>query len=109
LSFHFNLITLDWHRQQVWPAQLLKNRLKNNAEVTIPFMKSVSHIHDDDAIGPWITSIFDVPRASPEWDAWTVDLSYCQPCLLKFLEEHVWKWFLIDRVKGAHLYCFCVF
>jgi hypothetical protein len=68
-------------------------------------MMSIGQIHNQDAMGPWITSIFDVPRAAPEWDAWTVDLSYCQPCLLKFLEEHVWRWFLAERVRGR---CFGV-
>jgi hypothetical protein len=55
-------------------------------------------------LGPWITSIFDVPRAAPEWDSWTAALSYCQPCLVKFLEEHVWRWFLDKRVKGGCFY-----
>jgi hypothetical protein len=30
-------------------------------------------------MGPWITSIFDVPRAALEWDAWTVDLFFLVP------------------------------
>jgi hypothetical protein len=60
---------------------------------------------NEDTMGPWITSIFGVPRAAPEWDAWTVDLSYCEPCLIKFLEEHVWRWFLDERVKGG---CFVI-
>ncbi|KAJ7914764.1 hypothetical protein B0H13DRAFT_2659110 [Mycena leptocephala] len=95
------LTKANWHRVPIWPGQLLKNRLKNNTDVSTPFMMSIGQIHNQDAMGPWITSIFDVPRAAPEWDAWTVDLSYCQPCLLKFLEEHVWRWFLAERVKGG--------
>jgi hypothetical protein len=30
-------------------------------------------------------------------------LSYCQPCLVKFLEEHVWRWFQWT----AHTFCLC--
>lgn len=56
---------------------------------------------DNDAIGAWISSIFTVPKAGPEWDGWERDKSYCQPCLCKFLEEHVWRWFLQERINGV--------
>ncbi|KAJ7018682.1 hypothetical protein C8F04DRAFT_1150534 [Mycena alexandri] len=36
------------------------------------------------------------------WDDWTSDKSYCRPCLMKFLEEHVWQWWLDERVGGRH-------
>ncbi|KAJ7875631.1 hypothetical protein B0H13DRAFT_2348085 [Mycena leptocephala] len=38
------LTKANWHRLQIWPGQLLKNRLKHNTEVTVPFTTSVSHI-----------------------------------------------------------------
>jgi hypothetical protein len=55
-------------------------------------------------MGLWITSILDVPRADPEWESWTTAQSYCQPCFVKFLEEHVWIWFLDEEVKGGCFY-----
>ncbi|KAJ7300829.1 hypothetical protein DFH08DRAFT_127839 [Mycena albidolilacea] len=32
---------------------------------------------------------------------WMRNLSYCRPCLEKFLADRAWKWFLAERVKGG--------
>ncbi|KAJ7850714.1 hypothetical protein B0H13DRAFT_52615 [Mycena leptocephala] len=99
------LTEANWHRLRIWPGDLLKGWLKNDGDLSSSLMMAVLE-HKRDAVepwtlGPWITSIFDVPRAAPEWDSWTAALSYCQPCLVKFLEEHVWRWFLDKRVKDG--------
>jgi hypothetical protein len=36
-------------------------------------------------------------RASTEWEGWEKDLSDSQPCLSRFMEEHLWKWYLGER------------
>jgi hypothetical protein len=32
---------------------------------------------------------------------WMRNLSYCRPCLEKFLADRAWRWFLGERVKGG--------
>ncbi|KAJ7852155.1 hypothetical protein B0H13DRAFT_41217 [Mycena leptocephala] len=95
----------DWHRLHIWPCKLLKRWLKHNSEFSGSLTVSVVRHEGGNrcGMGPWITTTFDGPRVAPEWDSWTTALSYCQPCLVKFLEEHVWRWFLDERVKGGWL------
>ncbi|KAJ7821370.1 hypothetical protein B0H14DRAFT_2831422 [Mycena olivaceomarginata] len=95
------LTEANWHRIPANPIQFLKNKLKITPTVTTPFNAHFHHVSDNDAIGAWISSIFTVPKAGPEWDGWERDKSYCQPCLCKFLEEHVWRWFLQERINGG--------
>ncbi|KAK7055609.1 hypothetical protein R3P38DRAFT_3304799 [Favolaschia claudopus] len=40
-------------------------------------------------------------RTSPEFGGWMRTDSYCNACLVKFLEEHLWIWFLDERIKGG--------
>ncbi|KAJ7657235.1 hypothetical protein DFH06DRAFT_1197720 [Mycena polygramma] len=94
----FSLLTqANWHRAQLSAYQLLKGNLKRNTSVTFDFMTATGLQRDPDALGPWIASVFEGPRADAAWDGWTKDLSYCLPCLVKFLEEHAWRWFLEKR------------
>ncbi|KAJ7354202.1 hypothetical protein DFH08DRAFT_804119 [Mycena albidolilacea] len=110
------LTEANWHRIDVNPVMFLKNRLKHNITVQTPFQAVLAsfrqqHHHTDEAnnswdddewLGPWIGGVFDMPRISGrEWDGWKQDGLYCQPCLRKFLDEHVWQWFLWERVKGG--------
>ncbi|KAJ6535730.1 hypothetical protein B0H19DRAFT_1184067 [Mycena capillaripes] len=95
------LTEANWHRLQIYPTQFLKNKLKLNSSETTPFAAAVGSVYNQDTVGPWITSIFSASRAAAEWDKWTVDLSYCQPCLFKFLEEHVWRWWLQERMRSG--------
>ena len=112
----------DWHRftPALAPNNFLKGNLKNNASVTKPFtaalqpfeqeQERLNDVAPDDWVGAWISSVFDVAvrqrAGGTEWDGWDKDKSYCQPCLTKFLEEHVWRWLLEERVKGACLFLF---
>jgi hypothetical protein len=89
----------DWHRLRIWPGELLKDWLEHSIEFSGTLTAAVVK-HEGGSrrgMGP----IFDVPRAAPEWDSWTTAQSYCQPCLVKFLEEHVWRWFFDERVKNG--------
>ncbi|KAJ7249142.1 hypothetical protein B0H12DRAFT_708466 [Mycena haematopus] len=100
----------NWHRAVLNPIELLRGRLKQNSTLWTPLTAAVhAHLKDnpdharhhwDDYAdnGPWIASVFDVSKTS-EWNGWTKDQSYCLPCLTKFLEEHVWRWFLEERIN----------
>ncbi|KAJ7678652.1 hypothetical protein B0H17DRAFT_1334094 [Mycena rosella] len=116
------LTSANWDRFPVSPTACLKNKLKSNASIIGPFAQATAHlanlpshslflgIHNavnQAALGAWITEIFDVRRA-PGFevaDGWDVGASYCAACLSRFLEEHVWVWFLEERVKST---CLCV-
>lgn len=108
--------SIDWHRLSLPPIHFLKNRLKNSTSVTVPLDVALAPFHQaqmltndlapDDWVGTWISSVFDVAArqrtsSGTEWDGWDKDKSYCQPCLTKFLDEHVWRWLLEERIKGA--------
>ncbi|KAJ6522177.1 hypothetical protein DFH09DRAFT_1177761 [Mycena vulgaris] len=113
------LTEANWHRLTLPPIHFLKNNLKNNTSVTVPFaamlaplqqaQMQINDVAPDDWVGAWISSVFDAgvrqrttsSGTGAEWDGWDKDKSYCQPCLTKFLEEHVWRWLLEERVKGA--------
>ncbi|KAJ7841758.1 hypothetical protein B0H13DRAFT_2365548 [Mycena leptocephala] len=79
------LTEANWHRLRIWPGDLLKGWLKNDGDLSSSLMMAV----------------LEHKETRPEWDSWTAALSYCQPCLVKFLEEHVWRWFLDKRVKDG--------
>ncbi|KAJ7266192.1 hypothetical protein C8J57DRAFT_1469964 [Mycena rebaudengoi] len=112
-----SLITeANWHRLSLPPIHFLKNRLKNSTSVTVPLDVALAPFHQaqmltndlapDDWVGAWISSVFDVAArqrtsSGTEWDGWDKDKSYCQPCLTKFLDEHVWRWLLEERIKGG--------
>ncbi|KAF8172242.1 hypothetical protein K438DRAFT_1981693 [Mycena galopus ATCC 62051] len=86
------------------PTSSSKTRLKKNSLVTVPldfalvpFQQAKMLINDfapDDWVGAWSSSAFDVAvrqrtSSGMVWDAWDKDKGYCQPCLTKFLDEHV--------------------
>ncbi|KAJ7901543.1 hypothetical protein B0H13DRAFT_1882879 [Mycena leptocephala] len=120
----------DWDRLILPVSHVLKNKLKYNTSVTVPFTAALAPfqhaqmlINDaapDGWVGAWISSVFDVAickktRSRGQWNGWDKDKSYCQPCPTKFLEEHVWRWLLEERVKvvffgfhnGLMFFIFC--
>ncbi|KAJ7735727.1 hypothetical protein B0H16DRAFT_1575207 [Mycena metata] len=66
---------------------------------------------EENAMEAFLTIVFEwvanrktdaaASASAGDWDAWTSNKSYCRPCLVKFLEEHVWQWWLDERVKGG--------
>ncbi|KAF8142313.1 hypothetical protein K438DRAFT_1737137 [Mycena galopus ATCC 62051] len=115
------LTSANWHRLTIAPHSLLKNKLKSNMSLTASLSAVLKPFHDaqerinevapEDWIGAWISSVFDFAvrertssasgSSGTEWDGWDKEASYCEPCLMKFLEEHVWRWLLEERVKGG--------
>ncbi|KAJ7825569.1 hypothetical protein B0H14DRAFT_2517835 [Mycena olivaceomarginata] len=84
----------SWHCLTVDPRTLLKGKLKDSPTITAGFSAATIHLQKSDDLSRWITGIFDVKQTSGPWDGWERDMSYCQPCLTKFLEDHVWVWYL---------------
>ncbi|KAJ6472064.1 hypothetical protein C8R45DRAFT_1164896 [Mycena sanguinolenta] len=84
-------------------SDLLKNKLKSCSVVRRPFIELTEHMYNSDARGPWIAGMFALKETLEKWDGWERDMSYCKPCLTEFLKDHVWKWFLHERLKGEHL------
>jgi hypothetical protein len=97
----------DWDRLSLWPPNLLKGKLKFNTSVSIPFSTAAGNLSqgEHNQIGSLIAALFAV-RTSPAFDGWEITDSYCEPCLLKFLEEHAWVWFLEEEVKSAFFFSF---
>ncbi|KAJ7898993.1 hypothetical protein B0H13DRAFT_2664456 [Mycena leptocephala] len=93
------LTEANWHRLIAEPTKFLKGKLKYSPTVTASFSAATSHLHKSDALGPWIAGIFDVKQTPGAWDGWGREMSYCEPCLTKFLEDHVWLWYLNERVQ----------
>ncbi|KAF7373097.1 F-box domain-containing protein [Mycena sanguinolenta] len=99
------LTQANWHRIHFSPTRFLKGELRHNTVLTEAF-KDVEYMEQHEH-GPWISKMFDFTSTNTnetkegEWAGWTSDRSYCQPCLFKFMEEHVWQWFREERVKDG--------
>ncbi|KAJ7261073.1 hypothetical protein C8J57DRAFT_472549 [Mycena rebaudengoi] len=92
----------NWDRFPIYLTNLLKNNLKHNATITQPFFTATSHLVNSDALGPFIGNLFALKtHTAPAFDNWERTHSYCFGCLTKFLEEHLWIWFLEERVRGG--------
>jgi hypothetical protein len=89
-----------WHCLTVDPRTLLKGKLKDSPTITAGFSAATIHFQKSDDLSRWITGMFDVKQTSGSWDGWEPDMSYCQPCLTKFLEDHVWVWYLNECAQS---------
>ncbi|KAF8164480.1 hypothetical protein K438DRAFT_1984628 [Mycena galopus ATCC 62051] len=93
----------NWDCLSLRLSDLLKNNLQHCFLVIKPFVSLTKHIQESDARGPWITGMFALKETPGAWDGWEQDMSYCEPCLVKFLKDHVWKWFLQEKMKTGWL------
>ncbi|KAJ7137488.1 hypothetical protein C8R43DRAFT_1019503 [Mycena crocata] len=118
----------NWCRLSVLPQVLLKAKLGQNPTLVGPFEKwwAEKDLTDSDDLGPWIASVFALRAAAsgastsststalaPQtlatlahasfavFDGWDAALSYCDPCLRRFLEAHVWVWWLEQQLKAG--------
>ncbi|KAJ6566732.1 hypothetical protein B0H19DRAFT_1257920 [Mycena capillaripes] len=94
------LTEANWDRLTVAPVQYPRSRLKYSPTITAPLFPIANHLHNADEMGPWIAGMLALKETSGVWDGWEREMSYCEPCLTKFLEDHVWRWFLHERIKG---------
>ncbi|KAJ7914378.1 hypothetical protein B0H13DRAFT_2002953, partial [Mycena leptocephala] len=88
-------------RFPIFLANLLKNNLKLNQTVTPPFYVATAHLVNSDSLGSFLSNLFALPHTAPAFDNWGQTGSYCFVCFTKFLEEHLWIWFLEERIKGG--------
>ncbi|KAJ6574237.1 hypothetical protein B0H19DRAFT_1371393 [Mycena capillaripes] len=93
------LTEANWDLLSVDLKMFLKRQLKNSHTVTASFSAAIKDLQKSENLGPWIAGIFDVKKTPGAWDGWERDMPYCQPCLTKFLEDHVWGWYLDYRVQ----------
>ncbi|KAJ7203561.1 hypothetical protein GGX14DRAFT_651620 [Mycena pura] len=92
----------DWDRFPVILNNLLKKNLKLNQTVAQSFYAATAHIINSDALGPFLGDLFAFKiHTAPVFDNWDRTDSYCFICFTQFLEEHLWIWFLKERIKGG--------
>jgi hypothetical protein len=104
--YYFSLRTrsphADWQRFPVFLTNLLKGKLRRNPTIAQPFFAATSHLVNADALGPFIGDLFALTaHTAPAFDGWERTASYCFACLTKFLEEHLWVWWLEERVMSV--------
>ncbi|KAJ7849487.1 hypothetical protein B0H13DRAFT_2088605 [Mycena leptocephala] len=99
----FQLYTAaNWDRFPIILTNLLKKNLKLNQTVAQPFSVAAAHLVNSNALGPFLGDLFALkPHTAPAFDNWDQTDSYCFMCFTKFLEEHLWIWFLEERIKGG--------
>ncbi|KAJ7234361.1 hypothetical protein B0H12DRAFT_1327696 [Mycena haematopus] len=93
----------NWGRRlPFYIRDFLKYPLQHNQILFPPLYALTSHLEDSDALGLFISNLFAFKtHTAPAFDNWERTDSYCQMCLTKFLEEHLWIWFLEERLKGG--------
>ncbi|KAJ7641275.1 hypothetical protein FB45DRAFT_899834 [Roridomyces roridus] len=125
------LTETNWHKSRLMdmPTQLLKGLLNRSPSVTQVLSALLREIYLAAAPaspwpelrGPhqgvegavWVGKVFDFAeemyRGQPtnaststsELATWGRSDSLCEDCLKRFLQEHVWRWVLAERVKGG--------
>ncbi|KAJ7234349.1 hypothetical protein B0H12DRAFT_157731 [Mycena haematopus] len=97
----------NWDRLPIPLMTFLKNHLRRNQTLSQPFYAVTSHLMHSDALGPFIGDLFAFKtHTAPGFDDWERTDLYCLPCLTHFLEEHLWIWFLEERLRGAYFLLF---
>ncbi|KAJ7731599.1 hypothetical protein B0H16DRAFT_1583089 [Mycena metata] len=89
----------NWHHLNVHPSQFLKSRLHDNDAETEAVEMATADITGTDEIAEWLEGLLSF-REGP-YSSWTADLEYCTPCLTRFLDDHVWKWWLAERTEDG--------
>ncbi|KAF8152887.1 hypothetical protein K438DRAFT_1987754 [Mycena galopus ATCC 62051] len=88
-----------------------QKQAQNNTTLTAPFTAALKPFQETQMrindVGPddWVgfSTSLGSGSGTTEWDGWEKDKTYGRLCLTRFLEEHMWKWLLEERVKGACL------
>ncbi|KAJ7243819.1 hypothetical protein B0H12DRAFT_1236303 [Mycena haematopus] len=92
----------NWDRLPALLTSFLKNHLQQDPTLSQPFRTLTARFKDSDALGPFFGDLFEFKtHTAPEFNNWRRTDSYCLPCLTNFLEEHLWIWFLEERVRGG--------
>jgi hypothetical protein len=100
----------DWQRFPFFHTNPLKGRLRSNPTIAQPFFAATSHLVNTDTLGPLIGDLFALTAHMVlVFDGWERMGSYCFACLKKVLEEHVWVWWLKERIKSVFPIFICYF
>ncbi|KAJ7250160.1 hypothetical protein B0H12DRAFT_1120991, partial [Mycena haematopus] len=89
----------------------LKPHLRFNPTLVQALNIATAQFHaDPESVGPFIADLFMLYRTD-KFDGWEKANSYCFYCLRKFVQEHLWRWLLEERVKNGWMppeNCWCV-
>ncbi|KAF7290385.1 F-box domain-containing protein [Mycena chlorophos] len=92
------LTEANWDRLDLVPRDLLRGKLPLNAAITGPssaWHRTIQEVRERDGLGAWVAGLWDHTDAEDAtWSGWERHMSYCEPCLRRFLEAHVWRWWL---------------
>ncbi|KAF8188463.1 hypothetical protein K438DRAFT_2019265 [Mycena galopus ATCC 62051] len=89
----------NWFRLPPWSYKL-KSHLNQNMTIVEPFLTATAHLSAaPESLGPFITDLFS--RRTDRFNGWKRTDSYCFFCLTKFVKEHLWRWFLDERIKNG--------
>ncbi|KAJ7827746.1 hypothetical protein B0H13DRAFT_1917497 [Mycena leptocephala] len=97
------LTEANWDHEYIHKnvTYFLRSSLKWSWTIRDPFEATVARGRHSDDLGPWIAGMFALKQTPGEWDGWEREMSYCEPCLTSFLEDHVWRWYLEERLKSV--------
>jgi hypothetical protein len=103
---HFRLCTCsphtDWQHFPIFLTNLLKGKLRRNPTIAQPFFAATSHLVNANALRPFIGELFVLTaHTAPVFNGWERTGLYCFTCLTKFLEEHLWVWWLKEQIKSV--------
>ncbi|KAK7059960.1 hypothetical protein R3P38DRAFT_2838738 [Favolaschia claudopus] len=90
----------NWHRFPSRLRNLLKVNLRSNTTIQHSFFEKALKLEYSAELGELYGDLFTLRNdTTPVFDAWKRSGSYCRRCLSRFFDEHIWIWFLNERVK----------
>ncbi|KAJ7250165.1 hypothetical protein B0H12DRAFT_680943 [Mycena haematopus] len=82
----------------------LKAHLKHNHTLVKSLTIATAHFSAAPELsGPFIANLFMLYRTD-KFDGWERTDSYCFHCLREFVEDHLWRWLLDERVKSKSIF-----
>nr|GAT57237.1 predicted protein [Mycena chlorophos] len=90
------LTEANWDRLDLVPRDLLRGKLPLNTAITGPssaWHRTIQQVSERNGFGAWVAEMWAHKDAEDTtWSGWERHMSYCEPCLRRFLEAHVWRW-----------------
>ncbi|KAJ6457969.1 hypothetical protein C8R45DRAFT_1221736 [Mycena sanguinolenta] len=85
----------NWFLFRTFLPNLLKGGLEGNH--TIDLYSLGIDLEKRQVLGPLISELFT--RRTEEFIAWQPTYLYCYACLVKFLQDHFWRWLLNAKLR----------
>ncbi|KAK7050233.1 hypothetical protein R3P38DRAFT_2862374, partial [Favolaschia claudopus] len=90
----------NWHRFPSRLRYLLRVNLCSNTTISHSFFEKALKLECSAELNALYGDLFTLRNdTTPAFDAWERSASYCQRCLYRFFDEHIWIWFLNERVN----------